>query len=605
MIEAFVRAAERGDSVFIADVRDAFASSGGSSIGLVIELLVGARTASFELPVPPLEGRDGSELALVKSYLLAEVYNALTTLGANRLVLHIPDNSAEMERIAREVIADLAIDSSRSERVGYGRAVNVIERMQAALDPSRPPSLAAGLAIEPMPQRSGLRLAAEATDVFSRVTTGLDRARICGLDVGGTDIKAALCVDGNLVMLKEHDWNPAAERNVESITGPIVSIVRLMRCAASADRVGGAERRELDSVIDAALPKETAPGELARAADVAESLLGRANRHFDAIGICFPDVVVRNKVVGGEVPKMVGLRSNEERDFDEQFAALTALDEVLSAHCVPSGLVMSINDGPMAAFTAAVELAAGRGPESVARGVFAHSLGTDLGSGYIPADGEIPEIPLEIYNLIVDLGDLPSRTLPSRDLRSLNNSNTGIPGTLQRYTSQTGAFRLAYRLFAERAPQLLDKARELGFIKESGREPILIVPEKPRDMRKAFLAWLMEKARESEVAAAVFAKIGEFLAVAFEETERLLQTGLTERYLFGRLVKEPRCFELMQAGAATRNKELKLIAADSSMAFSPLMRQLDRMSGFTVAQFGQAIGAIHYANKDRQSDRHG
>ena len=38
-----------------------------------------------------------------------------------------------------------------------------------------------------------------------------------------------------------------------------------------------------------------------------------------------------------------------------------------------------INDGPMAAFTAAVEIAASLDAGDMAKGVFAHTLGTELG----------------------------------------------------------------------------------------------------------------------------------------------------------------------------------------------------------------------------------
>lgn len=50
----------------------------------------------------------------------------------------------------------------------------------------------------------------------------------CGIDIGGTDIKAAVAVDGRLVCVKEYDWNPAASLVAEGITGPIVLLVQLM-----------------------------------------------------------------------------------------------------------------------------------------------------------------------------------------------------------------------------------------------------------------------------------------------------------------------------------------------------------------------------------------
>ena len=81
-------------------------------------------------------------------------------------------------------------------------------------------------------------------------------------------------------------------------------------------------------------------------------------RGFDAIGLCFPDVVIRNRIVGGETYKTRGMRENAALDYEAQFAKITDLCMLLQAYTVPGGVVMNTNDGPMAAFTAAVEQAA-------------------------------------------------------------------------------------------------------------------------------------------------------------------------------------------------------------------------------------------------------
>ena len=70
----------------------------------------------------------------------------------------------------------------------------------------------------------------------------------------------------------------------------------------------------------------------------------------------------------------------------------------------------------------------------------AHTLGTELGTGWVRPDGSIPEIPLEVYNFIVDLGSAPQQAYEADDARSVNNFNTGLPGTLQKYACQSGVF---------------------------------------------------------------------------------------------------------------------------------------------------------------------
>ncbi len=598
MVSEFVSAAERGESVFITDVRAAFAEAPGSLL-VRLQLTLPDRTSvkSVTIPVPNPQAMRTAERDFLVSFVRAEIYNALVTLGGSRLVIGLDPADAGLRELVADALGAFQLDAPREDREGYGRVINVVERMLFALDSAGGQSGGAHtLQIEyrdlrRMPEPTDVSFRRSPTGVFAHVTAGLQGRIVCGLDIGGTDIKAALTVDGELRLLKEHDWNPAAYGDVEAIVDPIVDIVRILRAYAS-------DNDAASELVSAVLPRDTPPRALSDAAARMEERLGETLPRLDAIGLCFPDVVVRNKIVGGEVPKMLGLRANRSRRFEEQFAVLTALDERLQELCSPGGVIMDTNDGPMAAFTAAVELAASPNASLGDKGVFAHTLGTDLGTGFIPADGEVPAIPLEVYNLVVDLGDLPSTLLPAADVRSLNNTNTGIAGTLQRFTSQTGAFRLAFKSFSERAPELLREAREQGFLvdTEIGGTPAVVVPESPVDMRKAFLAWLMETARVDERAAAIFESIGEFLAIAWRETEHLLNTGLSNRFLFGRLVNVAECFKQIQMGAARRASELELIPADSDMAFTPLMKALDAMDEFTVAQFGQAIGAVYYAN---------
>ena len=150
-----------------------------------------------------------------------------------------------------------------------------------------------------------------------------------------------------------------------------------------------------------------------------------------------------------------------------------------------------------------------------------HSLGTDLGTGLALADGSIPEIPLEVYNLILDLGSATARELPPEDLRSLANTNTGIPGTPQKLASQAGAFRLADKALASIETDLAMEIENRGFVVAQGG--IRVVPEGPIDQRKAYLAFLMEHAATDPEVAEVFRTIGEYMAVVFDETEHILQ----------------------------------------------------------------------------------
>lgn len=240
----------------------------------------------------------------------------------------------------------------------------------------------------------------------------------------------------------------------------------------------------------------------------------------------------------------------------------------------------------MAAFTAAVEQ--GAAGEDLSRGFFAHTLGTDLGTGWVRPDGAIPDIPLEVYNFMIDLGSWDQRAFPPQDVRSVRSVNTGLPGALQKYGGQSAVFRLAVK----QAPEAFQGALDAGLFRlETDR---LIVPVQPVDRRKEALEFFMERAERDPDCQDIFREIGEAMAVVWRETDFILRPEAEERSLFGRLVKRPACFRLIQEGAARREPELRLLAADSSLANTPLMKQLDAHPDYTVAQFAQAVGAVYY-----------
>ena len=174
--------------------------------------------------------------------------------------------------------------------------------------------------------------------------------------MGGTDIKFAASLDGKLVHCEELNWAPASFSNVEQLIDPVMET---------------AER----------LMKQFGDG-----------------RKWDGIGLSWPDAIIHNMIVGGETTKTKGLRENPDRDYEEQFAQLTGL-----------------TGRPMAAFTDAVEMAAAGG--DVSKGFIAYSLGTELGTGWVLADGSIPQIPLECYNCIIDLGSHGARQFDAEDIR--------------------------------------------------------------------------------------------------------------------------------------------------------------------------------------------
>jgi hypothetical protein len=424
----------------------------------------------------------------------------------------------------------------------------------------------------------------------------MDGTAICGVDIGGTDIKLCLAVGGRVARLMEYDWFPAAFTQIDQIIEPILLLVRLMRLdAARASGAAGAD--VLVAVLEPAFARGASLSTI-EAAVLAGEALPLALFALDAVGVCFPDVVVRDKIVGGEVYKTRGMRDHLGAAYEREFGRLSALDEALRALVRPDGIVGIVNDGPMAAFTAAVELGV-IDPAAIADGVFAHALGTELGTGWVTEAGAIPDIPLEIYNCIIDLGSYPERQYPPDDVRSVNNFNTRLAGTLQKYACQSGVFRLAAKYLPDQDPALFADLVERGLLRVSGEG--MFVPTEPRDMRKPMLEFLMSAAELGGHPAVdrIFREIGEFMAVAWLESKWLLDPAIDARILFGRLVKRRACFDLMVEGARAVAPALELEVADDEMANTDLMRQLRDSEVYTVAQFAQAIGAVHYANYRR------
>ena len=175
-----------------------------------------------------------------------------------------------------------------------------------------------------------------------------------------------------------------------------------------------------------------------------------------------------------------------------------------------------------------------------------------------------------------------------------------MPGTLQKYCSQSGIFRLALKYFPTERPDLFDELKAKGyFVERAGTGGTgYYVPTEPIDQRKPFLEHMMAlpDREKDETNKRIWREIGEALAVTLLESKRILDPGTDERFLFGRLVKNQACFDLMVEGARRIKKDISLVVAGTGMANTTLMTQLENNPDYTVAQFAQAIGAVYYAN---------
>ena len=560
MLDQWIAEARAGRPVWIGDVREGCPDA----VPVVLQLQLqdgGLRQLSMPLP----RWQTPEQRDFVSRYAAACVYNALSALSAREAAFYLAPREADAAALLGQM--EEVFQVHRPRRSGYGKVINIADRLCrgfgggafsfAVRDIRRLPPL-------PETKPEGGTLLPRLRQAVRRT----DRGVCCGIDVGGTDIKAAVSRDGRLLCVKEYDWDPASSSTAEGILAPMELLVRLMACCAAGP---------ITPQLRRALRRDATDREMAQA--VAAHPAAKP----DVLGVSFPDIVIRDKVAGGETPKMKGMRDNPTLDFEAAFGEIRELRQRLLPLCAPGAAVHLANDGHIAAFTAAAELACSGGEPDFSGGVIAHALGTDFGVGYLDSDGTIPEMPVELYDFLLDLGSFPQRALPPEDLRSTRNENSCLPGA-RRYLGQAAAFRLAY----DADPALL-----AGFTEERG--DVLTIRQNPEDMRKPCLAHLMEQAAAGNAAAqSVFRQIGRNVGQISREMRWLMQPRTDVRYLFGRFVKHPACFRLLQEGCREIVPDLRLEAADEDLMCTPLMRQLPE-HGVTVAQFGQAVGAMYYA----------
>jgi len=601
-IESYLSRAWSGRTVYITEVRrsfEALAKDKAFQLGLYLTLPDGSRRP-FVLCLPRFyqEGTPDAEKTFIEEYFLAELYNRLSALGPRALEFRAAAGIPEAHWLYQRFEKAFGLEQSRKARRGYGRAVNVLERMVDSLEQRTGARMTCRLTEGPLevavPAARGPKGAV--LELARRALAGVAGRTLLGIDVGGSDIKLALSIDGKLASLKEYDWFPAKFTRISSLTDPIEALVKLMCWKAVALGADGLPDPVLDAALAPAFTKDADDTALNRALAAASPLLSARKAEFrlDGIGLSFPDVVVKDKIVGGEVYKTRGIRDNAALDYEAEFRTLTDLDLRLKRYVKEAGVVAVVNDGPMAAFTALVEGSLAD-PDSIEDGIFAHTLGTELGTGWVTEEGLIPDIPLEVYNFIIDLGSFPERAFACDDPRSVKNFNTDLPGTLQKYTSQSGAFRLALKAFPTERKDLMVEILEKGFVVAAG--PGMRIPTEPKDLRKPFLEYLMALPdRDGQPTVnRLFTEIGEFLAVATLECNQILNPAARPRILFGRMVKNQTCFRLMQEGARSIDPTLNLVQAADDIAMSPLMKELKADPRHTVAQFAQAVGAVYYA----------
>ena len=550
------------------------------------------RKLCFEMPKgETLQG----ERELYRRYLLAMMNNLLVSFGGAGLELYFDETDQELKSLAEEAVAEFQADSPRNDRKSYGVYLNYINRMNVFLGLGRFAFQLKGLSAWPkldpekeyriyVPQKEE-----EELKLLKRTATELEGRCICSLDVGGNSIKGAVVKDGRALVLKEYQWYPTGCRTAQEMNDPMLLMVRfLSACTGLMERDGNL------AAAEAAFAKNVPYGQLLAETEALERSGICTKGRFDAIVIGFPDIVVHNKIAGGESFKHQGMKNNPDTDYEVEFFKTSDLDELAAPYAKEGAPVVVLNDGNAASYITSVEQTFA--PESFIdeNGMFCCTIGTEMGTGFISRGGTIQHIPLEGFQHVIDLGNEEYRKYPPADLRSVNSTNTGIPGVVQKYISQMGLFRMALTALWESKDPLFEKLQEMGLIAyDAGADTLYSVLE-PEDRRGTLTRFLISQLSEGCPAVEeAFRMMGKAMGILIDQDRLIFPEITTRRLLSGGIIADDRAFALMREGLRAYNPSYDVMRLDEETMYSPLLRSMTPEQ----RSFNVAIGSAYIGNR--------
>ena len=528
---------------------------------------------------------------LAERYLLAMMNNMVVSFGGEIMELYFPTNNSHLVGLCQSAAKRFQVDTLSHKRTEYGTFVNYINRINknAGLSPFR--IILKDISLWQTPSSSSIakiyepRGDIDERETLRRAATLLNGKCFCSLDVGGNSIKCAVVRDGNVLLLKEHKWFPAGCKTADELLGPILSLTELLRgCAALCDKSN--ER------VNAILSKEYSDAELSEPVKELAKEEESQGFFFDAVVIGFPDIVISNKISGGETSKQTGMKKHSGENYERDFAKTVNLDDMVRRHVKPDGAVVVLNDGNAAAFVTSVELAFSQDCVVDDNGMFANTIGTEMGTGFISPAGTIQSFPLEGYQFVVDLGNTDYTKYSPKDIRSINNIGTGIPGTVQKNITQLGLFRLAIVGLMERDPNAFHQLVDKGFLNNDERDDLLTINMQPVDMRGALTRELFTMTEQGHpVLLDTFAAMGKVMGVHIDQCRLIFPELSTTRLLSGGIITPDYTFSIMLNSLRQYNPDYNLIRLDEDIMLTPLLKGMaPDQRNFTVAIGSAFIG---------------
>lgn len=124
--------------------------------------------------------------------------------GAVRIDIYFPTADLQLQELTAKLPEIFQVAVPKAQRSGYGKCLNVNERTLAALTENgecfsfRCLDISQEPAVAPAPKKE------QAQQVFSRLPALTRDRLVLGIDIGGTDIKLAVSVNGGTSYCKEY-----------------------------------------------------------------------------------------------------------------------------------------------------------------------------------------------------------------------------------------------------------------------------------------------------------------------------------------------------------------------------------------------------------------
>jgi hypothetical protein len=533
---------------------------------------------------------------LIKRYILAMVNNMVVSFGGSSLTLYFDHTDTVLSLMIQEAINEFDVDRKDNYRTGYGSYINYINRMNVflglghfhfALKP-----LTAWQSPDPDLQFRLYEAVSEKEDMdlLRRAAIEIGGKCFCSLDVGGNSIKGAVVTDGDVTVTKEFQWYPAGIKTADEMNNSQLLIIRFLSDYTGATIAGFAPERE--AIVAEALARDASYERVFAAAKYLESREISPYKRFDALVIGFPDIVIANKIAGGETFKQLGMKTNPDVDYETEFFKTSELDNLARVFAKENAPVIVLNDTNTASYLISIEQSVLAGTILDKNGMFVNTIGSEMGTGFISRGGTVQCIPMEGYQHVIDLGCTDYGNYPLNDIRTIKNTNTEIPGTVQKYVTQMGLFRMALSGFMETGQTIIDTMVKRNLIIfDPQKDSVKIVAEN-RDKLTRFLTdeLLTEK---NSIMNSVLDLMGRAMGVLIDQDMLLFPEIKPKRLVSGGIMASDMVFSLFCNALRRYNSNYDIIRLDENTVNNPLLRKI----GSEQRTFTVAIGSVLIGNR--------